>query len=406
MPWTPLRVFRSILFWLHLVAGISTAVIVVIMSVTGVVLTYQRQMQYWADTRHYRAEPAPGQERLLVEDLVARVESALPVAESSGEPPSVSTVTYRADPDLPVAVAVANRTLYVNPYTGELHGEGAGQAMRSFFSSMVGWHRWLAMSGDGRTTGRAITGAANLLFLFIVLSGLYLWWPRLLTWTQFRNITWFRRGLQPKARDFNWHNVLGFWSAIPLALVVYSGVVISYPWASNSVYRMMGEEPPVRGQQVQGVQEVQEVQEVPGVGRLSVLFMEAAHQVADWNILALRVPATDDAPLIATIDRGNGGQPHLRATMTLNPAATEIVDWSDFSDQTPGRQMRSILRFAHTGEAGGLTGQTIAGLVSAASVVLVYTGLALSWRRLVAWIRRRRRTSGNGAGTEDVRRVA
>ena len=50
--------------------------------------------------------------------------------------------------------------------------------------------------------------------------------------------------------------------------------------------------------------------------------------------------------------------------------------------------MRSILRFAHTGEVLGFAGQTIAGLVSLGATLLVYTGLALSWRRFWSWRRR------------------
>jgi hypothetical protein len=48
------------------------------------------------------------------------------------------------------------------------------------------------------------------------------------------------------------------------------------------------------------------------------------------------------------------------------------------------------MRFAHTGEVLGLFGQTVAGVVSAGGVVLVWTGIALALRRLVAWARRRR----------------
>ena len=91
-----------------------------------------------------------------------------------------------------------------------------------------------------------------------------------------------------------------------------------------------------------------------------------------------------------TVDRGDGGQPHLRGTLTLDLATGDVRRWDGFSTQTAGRRARSFLRFAHTGEVGGLTGQTIAGLVSAASVVLVYTGFALSWRRLREWWGRRR----------------
>ena len=70
--------------------------------------------------------------------------------------------------------------------------------------------------------------------------------------------------------------------------------------------------------------------------------------------------------------------------------SAEIEKSEKFSDLSAGRQLRSWLRFAHTGEIYGLTGQTIAGLVSAGGVVLVYTGLALALRRFSSWIRRRR----------------
>lgn len=62
--------------------------------------------------------------------------------------------------------------------------------------------------------------------------------------------------------------------------------------------------------------------------------------------------------------------------------------WEPFSSMTLGRRLRMVLRFAHTGEGVGLAGQTVAGLVSAGASALVYTGLALTWRR--AWQVRRR----------------
>ena len=108
---------------------------------------------------------------------------------------------------------------------------------------MTTWHRYLALEGASRATGRAITGASNFVFLFIVLSGMYLWLPRVWKWIQFKNVLWFRGGLAPKARDFNWHNVIGIWSAIPLAIVVLGAMPISYPWASNLVYRIVGDTP-------------------------------------------------------------------------------------------------------------------------------------------------------------------
>ena len=65
------------------------------------------------------------------------------------------------------------------------------------------------------------------------------------------------------------------------------------------------------------------------------------------------------------------------------------MKWETFSSNTLGRRVRTVLRFAHTGEVLGLPGQTIAGIASAGGTVLVYTGLALSLRRFIAWRQRR-----------------
>ena len=158
---------------------------------------------------------------------------------------SPTAVMVRSEPTAPASLTIgAGRQLFVDPYTGAVLGEGNGQGVRAFFRVVVEWHRYVAASGASRPLGRAVTGASNLAFLFIVLSGLFLWWPRSWKWSAVRNITWFKGGLRGKARDFNWHNTIGFWSAIPLAIIVAGGVVISYPWATALVYRAYGEAPP------------------------------------------------------------------------------------------------------------------------------------------------------------------
>jgi uncharacterized iron-regulated membrane protein len=177
--------------------------------------------------------PSAGSERLSPE-LLARVREAAWEAVPRH---------LRADLAAPATVAFEVPPLLVDPYSGAIIGPPP-TGLRSFFRTMTNWHRWLALAGTSRPLGKAVTGAANLAFLFIVLSGIYLWVPRLWSRTQFRNVLWFRRGLAPKARDFNWHNVIGIWSAVPLAIVVAGAVPISYPWASNLVYRLAGDVPP------------------------------------------------------------------------------------------------------------------------------------------------------------------
>jgi uncharacterized iron-regulated membrane protein len=371
---------RTLLFWLHLACGLAAGAVILIMSVTGVLLTYQRQITAWADMRGYHAEPPAGIQRLPVDELIARVSAVRP-----GLTPA--TVVLRSDPSLPASMAIgAGRQIFVNPYTGAVLGDGNGEQVRAFFRSMVEWHRYVAMAGERRPAGKAITGASNLMFLFIVLSGMYLWWPRSLTWAAVRHVTWFRRGLPGKARDFNWHNTIGFWSAIPLAVIVCGGVVISYPWATALVYRAYGEQPPPARAANAGDTRLQPDEAVVFTRAVDT----ASAHMADWRTLSIALPAPNANRVVLTLDSGDGGQPHKRATLTLDRKTGEVVRWEPYSAQPAGRRARTWLRFAHTGEIYGLPGQTIAGIVTAGAAVLVWTGLALAFRRWLAWRKRGR----------------
>lgn len=374
---------RRVIFWAHLVCGVVAGLIILVMSATGVLLTYEKQMLLWADTRNYQIAVPAGTERMPIEDLLAKVQAAQNATPTG--------ITVRADQQMPAAVSFdRGRTVYVNPYTGEAMGEGA-QGTRNFFRTVTDWHRWLGTEGEGRATGRMITGVCNLAFLFIVVSGLYLWFPRSLTWAQFKNILWFRRGLPGKARDFNWHNVIGFWSLAPLFLIVLSGVTISFAWAGNLVYRVVGENPPApAARPATAAQESQTAKKAPlATAGLNSLWARAEQHSPGWKSLSVRFPASAEAPLAFTIDHGTGGEPHKRATLILDRTTGETLKWETFASFTKGRQLRSFLRFAHTGEVAGIVGQTIAGIVSLGGVVLVWTGLALAWRRFRAWKERR-----------------
>ncbi|HVF22714.1 MAG TPA: PepSY-associated TM helix domain-containing protein [Pyrinomonadaceae bacterium] len=377
---------RKIIFWCHLPVGAIAGVVILIMCVTGVLLAYEKQITLWADTRNYQSAPPPESARHLpVDTLIANARN------HRGANPT--SVLLRCDPSAPAEIGFGRESVpvFLNAYSGQVLGDGS-QRVRSFFRSMTDWHRWLGAKGDNRNVARAITGACNLGFLFLVMSGFYLWWPRNWNLKSLRSVIWFRRGLPARARDFNWHNVIGFWSAVPLFIVVLSAVVISYTWAGNLVYRIVGETPPAprANQPAQNAGSNRESnKETSAPVNLDVAWQRAEQQVSGWQSISLQLPTSASAPLTFNIDTGTGGQPQKRAQLVVDRSTGEVVRWEPFSSYTRGRQLRSLLRFAHTGEVLGIAGQTIAGVVSTGGAMLVVTGLGLAIRRLFAWVRRR-----------------
>src|SRR6187431_1176050 len=111
-----MKTFRSVLFWMHLAAGAAAGVVILIMSVTGVALTYEKQMLEWADRRAWSAPAAPGA-KLTPEVIAARATAAQPEIK-------IVALTMRADQAAPATLTLdGNKALLVDPYSGRIIGE-------------------------------------------------------------------------------------------------------------------------------------------------------------------------------------------------------------------------------------------------------------------------------------------
>src|SRR5688572_12571932 len=115
---------RKLIFWPHLVIGIVAGLIILFLSVTGVLLMYEKQMvRAWEwDSRAYA--PAGVTQPMRVDDLVKKV-----IADGK---PAPSKVTVWNDPKAPVELAIPREgRLLVNAYTGAAISNGA-PALREF----------------------------------------------------------------------------------------------------------------------------------------------------------------------------------------------------------------------------------------------------------------------------------
>src|SRR3954464_15274766 len=157
---------RRILFWTHLVAGVAAGVVILIMCVTGALLAFEKQITSWADHHGLRPLTRSGH-RLPAEEILRLAGVERPMS-----------LTLSADSGEPLQIAVSReQVLYVDPCDGRVLGEGS-RGVRAFFASVTSWHRWLAVSGEGRVWGKSITGASTSLFLLIIFTGPFLWLPR------------------------------------------------------------------------------------------------------------------------------------------------------------------------------------------------------------------------------------
>jgi uncharacterized iron-regulated membrane protein len=392
--------FRKIIFWVHLTAGLVAGTAIGIMCFTGTALAFEKEIVAWAerDVRRVVA-PAPPAARRPLDELLQRVQDAQPGAR-------LASIAVSSDPRAAVAFAVGrDGGSYVNPYTGEIRPAGRVKKTRAFMAAMTAWHRTLALTGGNRNLGKYFNGACNIAFCVLAVSGLYLWWPRSWSRRTAKAILLFDFKLRGKARDFNWHNVIGLWSAPVLIVLTATAFPISYQWGGAFINFVTGtpNPPPSAGRGGAGPADpavaVPMLPKGAGPPGYEALFASVQRALPRWELITLRlanagpssradltasaigVSRAPAAPVSFTV-RESGSWPRTASTtLTLDPYTGAILRREGFTDQTLGRQVRSWTRFLHTGEALGPVGQLVAGLACLGGCFLVYTGFALSWRR-------------------------
>ena len=374
-----MKLLHRILFWSHLIAGVVAGAVIFLMSATGVILMYEHQMVEYAERAVREVAQPAGSAKLSLDEIVAKARAQNPDARPTG-------VVLRNKPTASVAVGFGREgAVYVNPYTGAMLGKES--KLHDWFHDVIDWHRWLGTEGEGRATARAITGACNLAFFWLAITGVYLWWPRSWHWRGLKSSLLFNPSLRGKARDWNWHNVIGFWSSGVLVVLTLTAAVMSYPWANDLLYTLTGSEPPPRAQgpgprpQAQQRRDGGEARERKPLASFDGFLTRAEQQAPGWVMMMMRLPPRGDGPVTLLIQEPSAPHIFARSQLTLNRTSAQIVKWEPYAAASTGRKLRVWVRGLHTGEALGLVGQTVAGLASLGGCFLVWTGVAMAWRR-------------------------
>jgi uncharacterized iron-regulated membrane protein len=377
-------VHRSI-FWLHLIGGLVSGLVILSMALSGLILAFEVQLTDWANRCLNTAPP-------MGASLPASTAALLEHFYEAHSDVRIETITWKSNPRSPVTLGAGKGVqFYADQWNAKMLGSG-NQQVRHFFRSVTEWHRFLAGTGLHKEAGKFITGAACLVFGGLLVSGIYLWWPK--RWSQFRAGLIINQKLTGRARQWNWHNVFGFWSAIPILVTVCTGLLISYSWANNLLFWLSGNEPPPRSHSAtkseRNISAAATERELlrewsADLRTLDRLLQQARSDNPGWKSMTLRLPLKPGSPYPVTCDMGGRGQVQFRRSLLFDPQQQTIaISPDDISKVNGGRRWRMYARFLHTGELFGLPGQIMAAGTATAASVLCITGLSLAWRRFRA----------------------
>lgn len=225
--WLARQLYNCVWRW-HFFAGLFVVPFLAMLSVTGIVMLYDEQIQafrYNTDYELSAEHKGSAQHRAAVSTLFTEVKKVYPAATikkyisaKTAKSPSFVVIKQAQGPRLHIAL---------NPYTAEVLG--AIDRDDSWYALANDIHGTLLI---GEIGDRLIEIAAGLMLLLLI-SGVYLWLPR----KSPKKVAVFYPRLHRGKRTFwrDLHSSLGFYSIVVLLFFVISGLSWSGVWGGKMV---------------------------------------------------------------------------------------------------------------------------------------------------------------------------
>jgi uncharacterized iron-regulated membrane protein len=343
--------FRGFLMWVHLVLGLTGAVIIAIVAVTGAYITFQEPLTRWLNpVPAVASQSASIDAQAIVQAVEARFAPRRVVSITLGEGNLASSVRLRDQ-----------TTVFVDPSNSSIIGarEARFASLENLTKVMRRLHTNLVLGPRGKFIITLATAEA----LLLVLTGIWLWW---------RKKHWQFRAWRGSAFRVSWdlHNATGIWFLIPVLSMVVTGLLIAMP---TTIYRAAGMDP------------APWLFAPPSAGGDSQepIQLTRAIAVADsalaGGIEGVTIPGVPD---------GSFSVRKARETVFVDQFTGAVIEVRPHRSPNAADHAYMLVEELHTGELLGVPGRAIMTLGTLMLAVMTVTGVVLGWKRLLILARK------------------
>ena len=354
----------------HLYLSLPFGIVISLICFSGAMLALEKDVAPSAQ-RHLLYVAPTSEARLPLDQLLKQTQATLPedVKITGATVFSDSLRSYKFSLSKPHKAST-----YVNPYTGEVLGS---PQRAPFFATMFKLHRWLlgpARAADGSIGwGKLLVGTSTLLFVFILLTGLIIWWPKSTRAFRASLKIPVSRGLRPFLHGL--HLSGGALAFALLFLMAATGLTWSFKWYKNGLYALLGAEPATTSSHtVPSVEKGGKGSRQKGKDFAWQQGLEQVKQAAhDFQQITIK-------PRSASVRKDAWGNARAADQYTLDAsgAITEVIPY----EASPyNRKLSGWIFTLHTGEFAGAWGRWLWLLIALVGASLPLTGYYLWWKR-------------------------
>ena len=371
---------NKILFNVHLILSIVFSIPLLIIGVTGAILSYQHEFEELINAGSKKVEKTG--EMQSVEKILQSF------SEQTGAKQPVRLVVPKSDDEAFVIYANRNDAYLVDPYTAQIIGKDRGTG---FVLTVMSLHRNLGLALSGNKTaaevGKQIVGASATAMILLVISGVWLHFPRL----RHKFIEAIKPNFKLKkyALFYNLHTSLGSLSAVIYLLICLTGLNWSYGWYNDAVMKLFvssqnlpqASAPKAAASKDHAVAPAKEEDKKPATYKFSDA--QRAYEIfrssgIEYKEFTLMLAAGDkigvryyepDAPATA---RPKGASVDLKAGKIAEQKQTDGITVGEFKDAN--YQL-------HTGYFFGLAGKILWSFISLCMALFIFSGFYMTAKR-------------------------
>jgi uncharacterized iron-regulated membrane protein len=367
--------FKKIIGKIHLWLGLSTGLVVFIIAITGCLYAFQAEIQ--DATQSYRFVEPQSANYLPPSVLKGIAEKELPDkhlhAVEYGLPGKAAQVYfYHFEPSYYYSV-------YLNPYTGKVLKVKDMDA--DFFRIVLMGHYYLWLPP---AIGQPLVASATLIFAIMLVSGIVLWWPKNKAAAKQRFWLRWKDGLKWKRKNYDLHNVLGFYSSWFAIVVTLTGLVWGFQWVARGVHWGLGGEKSLLYEEPVSIKSTSPAllsDQTPAIDRVWALLHK---EHPDAQRLEVHVPESDTSVIAANVnpEADTFWKTDYRYfdQYSLKELPVDHV-YGRFKDARLADKGIRMNYDIHVGSIFGLPGKILAFLISLTVASLPVTGTLIWWGR-------------------------
>lgn len=360
---------KKIIHQLHLWLGLASSLILFLICLSGTVLTFRQEIEELLDPETYHITTSPSRQRLPVDDLIQKLENQFQGKVASFVIPKERTRSYQFN----VKIGPEDRrgkAFYVNPYTGEVLND-SGEKGGGIFFFFFRLHRWLLLDTE---IGRPIVGIATMIFSFLLMSGLYLWWPK--SRTHLKNSLKIKFTGNWKRINYDLHNSLGFYAVGFLLIMSLTGLFWSFEWYRNIGSLVLQTKVFDRGGEP--------AQVASATAKLPLHQLLEDFSVPGKKMVML--PPRENLAVTVLVVREGLLTVNSTDKYEMDPYSGKVLKHDKYSDKTFGQKIASLIKPLHTGEFMGTFSKIIYFISCLIGTSLPITGFFI-------WFNKRRKNA-------------